>query len=432
MTDSAPMPPPPEGVDGLARLRGQLRQLRLRAGEPSTRVIAARAGHPISHTTVAAVLRCATPPRWAQLEVVVAALDGDVEEFRQAWMAMRSNREPIRQVAPGAQPIPQDELSWLRDEVARLRTERDERQEKLEHQARMSRFAQRESMQGHFEGRPTSGPTVLQMIVGAQLRNVRSRSGISQEDAGWEIRSSSSKIARMELGRVRFKERDIADLLTLYGTTDTDEREAILALARRASSSDWWHRHYDPLPPSFSPYLVLEQQAKLIRTYEMRFVPGLLQTPEYARAVFSAGHPGASKSEIDRRVKLRMDRKRWFDGRMPAHLWGLIDESVLLDRTVDRATMKEQIAALVESTERRNVQLQLLSRRTPQPTSFTVLRFPEPDLPDVVYIELAAAALYLDRRPEVEIYAISWEQAAIAAESIDATRDRLTAVYREL
>jgi hypothetical protein len=206
----------------------------------------------------------------------------------------------------------------------------------------------------------------------------------------------------------------------------------MVALARRASSSGWWHRFYDPLPPSFSPYLMLEQQAKLIRTYEMRLVPGLLQTPEYARGVFSEGHPGALKGEIDRRVELRMDRKRWFDGREPVCLWSILDESVLLDRTVDRATMKEQIAALMESTERPDVRLQLLSRRTPQSTSFAVLRFREPDLPDVVYIELAAAAIYLDHRTDIDIYGVSWDRAAIEAESFDATRARLAAIHREL
>jgi hypothetical protein len=124
--------------------------------------------------------------------------------------------------------------------------------------------------------------------------------------------------------------------------------------------------------------------------------------------VFKAGRPGASKSDIDRRVQLRLERQRVFERRESASLWSIIDEAALRDRTADRAVMKEQIAALVASNERPDVRLQLLSRRTPQPTSFAVLRFPEPELPDVAYIELAAAALYLDREPDVSIFTSSW------------------------
>ena len=102
------------------------------------------------------------------------------------------------------------------------------------------------------EGGPTTGPTVLRMLLGAQLRRLRESSGVTREGAGWEIRSSESKISRMELGRVGFKERDVADLLTLYGVTEDHERDALLKLARDANSPGWWHRYGDVLPPGSS------------------------------------------------------------------------------------------------------------------------------------------------------------------------------------
>ncbi|WP_409074507.1 Scr1 family TA system antitoxin-like transcriptional regulator, partial [Micromonospora chalcea] len=151
------------------------------------------------------------------------------------------------------------------------------------------------------EGGPTSGPTVLRMLLGGQLRRLRERAGVSRETAGWEIRSSESKISRMELGRVGFKERDVADLLTLYGVTDAGERESLLKLARDANSPGWWHRYGDVLPAWFQAYLGLEAAAALIRTYEVQFVPGLLQTAAYARQVILLGHRGASAAELDRR-----------------------------------------------------------------------------------------------------------------------------------
>ena len=121
------------------------------------------------------------------------------------------------------------------------------------------------------------------MLLGAHLRRLREAQGVSRESAGWEIRSSESKISRMELGRVGFKERDVADLLTLYGVTDDEERTALLELAKNANTPGWWHRDGDILPSWFQSYLGLEAAAALIRTYEVQFVPGLLQTEEYVR-----------------------------------------------------------------------------------------------------------------------------------------------------
>ena len=92
------------------------------------------------------------------------------------------------------------------------------------------------------------GPTVLRMLLGAHLRRLREAQGVSREDAGWEIRASESKISRMELGRVSFKERDVEDLLTLYGLVDNEERERLLSLARQANTPGWWHRYGDVLP----------------------------------------------------------------------------------------------------------------------------------------------------------------------------------------
>jgi hypothetical protein len=130
------------------------------------------------------------------------------------------------------------------------------------------------------EGGSTGGPTVLRMLLGAHLRRLREAQGVSRETAGWEIRSSESKISRMELGRVSFKERDVADLLTLYEVSDAEERAALLTLARDANTPGWWHREGDILPGWFQSYLGLESAAAVIRTYELQFVPGLLQTAD--------------------------------------------------------------------------------------------------------------------------------------------------------
>ena len=135
-----------------------------------------------------------------------------------------------------------------------------------------------------------AGPTALRIGLGSELRRRRERAGISREVAGEALRASPAKISRLELGRVGFKERDVLDLLTLYGVTDETERTQFLALARRANAPGWWHRYSDLLPGWFETYLGLEQASTMIRTYELQFVPGLLQTREYARAVTLLGH----------------------------------------------------------------------------------------------------------------------------------------------
>src|SRR5262249_31170106 len=152
------------------------------------------------------------------------------------------------------------------------------------------------------------GSTVRRMVVGAQLRRLREAKGVTRGDAGYAIRASESKISRMELGRVSFKERDIADLLTLYDVVDDAERAALLTLAIDANMPGWWLSYSDLLPAWLQQYLDLEAGATLIRTYEVQFVPGLLQTEAYARAVIELGY--IDDVEIDRRVGLRMARKR--------------------------------------------------------------------------------------------------------------------------
>src|SRR5499433_4267784 len=115
----------------------------------------------------------------------------------------------------------------------------------------------------------TMGPTALRMMLGNQLQQLREAAGITPDQAGYEIRASRSKISRMENGRVSFKERDVADLLTLYGITDEQVRAGMLALARQANSPGWWAKYNDILPDWFEPYLGLEMAASLIRNFEI-------------------------------------------------------------------------------------------------------------------------------------------------------------------
>ncbi len=252
-----------------------------------------------------------------------------------------------------------------------------------------------------------SGPTVLRMMLGSQLRELREAAGISPDQAGYQIRGSRSKISRLEHGRVGFKERDVADLLTLYGVTDERQRAHMLLLARQANSQGWWAKYDDVLPDWFETYLGLEQATSLIRTYELQFVPGLFQTEDYARAVTVLGHRAASAGEIERRVSLRLKRQQLL-ARPEPRVWGVIDESALRRPLGGREAMRAQLQHLLAVAELPQVTLQVMpferGGHSAAGGSFSMLRFAEADLPDIVYIEQLTGALYLGKPDEVDHY----------------------------
>jgi transcriptional regulator with XRE-family HTH domain len=282
---------------------------------------------------------------------------------------------------------------------------------------------------------PGAGPTVLRILLGTQLRRLREDRNVTREDAGYAIRASESKISRMELGRVGFKERDVSDLLSLYGVDDTAERDALLSLAREANQPGWWHKFGDILPNWFQAYVGLEAAASLIRTYEVQFIPGLLQTEDYARAVILLGNANQPKEEIDRRVQLRVERQQLLERANPPRFWAVIDEAVLRRPIGGRAVMRGQLEYLAEIADRPNVTLQVIpfgyGGHAAAGGAFSLLRFPDQTLPDVVYIEQMTSALYLDKREDVDTYLESMERLSVEADPPDRSRERFLQIRKD-
>ena len=282
---------------------------------------------------------------------------------------------------------------------------------------------------------PGSGPTVLRILLGSQLRMLREVKGITREEAGYAIRASGSKISRMELGRVSFKERDVTDLLKLYGVDD-DETATLVALAIQANSPGWWHKYGDVLPDWFQVYVGLEEAASLIRLYEVQFVPGLLQTADYARAVVRLGQPGAAPEEIERRISLRMGRQELLTKPGGPRLWAIVDEAALRRPIGGKEVMRAQLEQLILATEEPQVTLQVMPFRSgghaAEAGAFTIMRFPEPDLPDVVYLEQLTSALYLDKRDDVEKYTEVMERLSVESESPERSVDILSGMLEEV
>jgi transcriptional regulator with XRE-family HTH domain len=251
------------------------------------------------------------------------------------------------------------------------------------------------------------GPTVLRILLGTRLRRIRESKQIRLEEAARVIRASGSKMIRLEAGRVGFKGGDVVDLLTFYGVTDGKEREDLMALAREANATGWWHNFSDILPGWFQAYVGLEAAATQARVYEVQFVPGLLQTEDYARAVMLLADDGVTAKDVERRVHLRMARQTVLDRPNPPDLRVVLDEAVLWRQVGGPAVIHDQVKHLIEMAERPNVMIRIIPFQASGGSvdgPFTILRFSEHDLPDVVYLEQLTSAMYIDESKDVNRY----------------------------
>lgn len=284
------------------------------------------------------------------------------------------------------------------------------------------------------DGGQGGAPTARRMVLGAQLRRLRESAGVSRADAGYAIRSSESKMSRIELGRVSFKERDVADLLTMYGVEDPSERETFLDMVKQSSQPGWWHRYSDVIPQWFADYVGLEESASRIQTYELHFVPGLLQTEDYATAIL--GHGGTkSGEEVERRLTLRLRRQKNLARPDAPRLWAVVDESVLRRPIGGPAVLKAQLDALLEVSSMPNVSLQVLAYDRSgyaAEGTFSMLRFAESELPTVVYVEHLTGGMYLDRLDDVEAYRRALERLAVDAKTPEDSRQFISKVRSEL
>ena len=277
----------------------------------------------------------------------------------------------------------------------------------------------------------SGGPTVLRILLGIQLRRLREGRGITAHDAALAIRGSESKISRIELGRNAVREIDVADLLSLYGVTDPAERDQLLTLASQANRPGWWYRYNDILPGWFQPYIGLEEAAESIRIYEPQFIPSLLQTEDYAAALLALGD--MPHGEADRHVVLRKERQRRFAAG-ELRLWVILDEEALRRPVAAPEVMREQLGSLLEMATRRNLTLQVIARGTAwlaAPSGFSILRFADREMPDIVYVEQLTSALYLDKRPDADRYLLAMERMSLLSLDPRSSEDLIGEVLAE-
>ncbi|MEU8486733.1 MULTISPECIES: helix-turn-helix transcriptional regulator [unclassified Streptomyces] len=250
----------------------------------------------------------------------------------------------------------------------------------------------------------TSAPTVLRMILGRRLQDMRLGAGASLEDAAKALRVKTLTIRRLEKAEVALKPLYVEKLLETYGA-DRQEIDEFVDLAEQANEPGWWHSYRDVVPSWFTAYVSLETGAKTLRTYEPQYVTGLLQTPDYAHAVLRGGLPNGSEEEIARRVELRLRRQSLLERADAPTLWVVMEEAVLHRPVGGPDVMREQIERLLDMSELAHVSVDIVpfaaDAHVGACAPFTYFRFEEPELPDIVYSELLSASVYLDQREDV-------------------------------
>jgi transcriptional regulator with XRE-family HTH domain len=285
-------------------------------------------------------------------------------------------------------------------------------------------------------GEARSAPTVGQMVLGMRLRDLREKAGVSYDQAARALHVNQTTVRRMEKAEVGLKVLYVEKLLQTYGVTEQSEIDTFVSLVRQANQPGWWHRYRDVLPEWFSAFVSLESESEVIRAYEPHYVPGLLQTESYARAVLRAGMPQAPEEEIRRQVSLRLERQAVLERDEPPMLWVVMDETVLRRSLGGSEVMREQIDRLIQATEHPRIRLQVMPFSVgPHPAMygpFHLFRFPIDELPDVACAESLVGAVYFDQRDDVTTFLEALDRMCAQAAPVQRTEAILSAIRKEI
>lgn len=268
------------------------------------------------------------------------------------------------------------------------------------------------------------GPTLRRRELGAALRDLRNNKSLTIEDVAGELLCSPTKISRIETAQRAASLRDVRDLCRIYGVDD-DRTTQLMRLARESRQRGWWQELSD-FPQPYLTFIGLEADATSIRSFETAFVPGLLQTERYARAVVQSNNPDADEDGVEERVSTRMRRQERLVSDNPLQFWAIIDETVVRRMFGGPDVMSEQLRKLIEVSRQRNVTLQIVPLSAgPYPgleaSGMSIVSFDE-GIPDVVYVEGVLGTLYAEREVEVTRIARVFDQ--LRAEALSPARTR--------
>ncbi|MFJ1606579.1 helix-turn-helix domain-containing protein [Streptomyces sp. NPDC088253] len=265
--------------------------------------------------------------------------------------------------------------------------------------------------------------TTRRRQLGATMRKLRARKGITLEEAGRLVGVSKATVSRYETQAGPVKWLVVEALCREYGASSS-ERRAVVALAKDAKQQGWWSSFADSIPESMNLLLTLEDEAVREDHFSCVYVPGLLQTRSYATALQQANEMRRSQEDIERLVEIRMKRQEILTRPHPPHLWAILDESVIRRVVGSPDVMREQLTHLLSTGESANVTLQVLpfarGAHAAALGSFVMIGGPEPSL-DVVYVDLHVGSLFMEKDEELERYRLAFEYLRAQALDINAS-----------
>ncbi|MGW5214640.1 helix-turn-helix domain-containing protein [Streptomyces sp. NPDC004051] len=275
-------------------------------------------------------------------------------------------------------------------------------------------------------------PTARRRRLSIELKKLREKSTLTCAQVGQALDWSGSKVNRMETGSGRVQPSDIDALCRFYETSD-ELREFLKSLAREAKTRGWWQVHGAGVPEWFNIYIGLEQDASALRQYQCELLPGLMQTAAYARELHTTG-AHLSPEDIDRAVRVRLERQEMLTRPDAPDAWFVVNEGAVRNVIGDRALMREQLERALDSAALPNVTLQVLpfdAGTYPATGSFTMLGFPAPEDPDLVYRDGITDAVYLEGEHHVREYTKAFDRLRAAALSPQRSAQLIKSVVKE-
>jgi hypothetical protein len=275
-------------------------------------------------------------------------------------------------------------------------------------------------------------PTARRRRLSIELKKLRENNSLTCAQVGAALDWSGSKVNRMETGSGRVQPSDVDALCRFYATTD-ELRDFLKSLARQAKTRGWWQVHGSGVPEWFSIYIGLEQDASTLRQYQCEVLPGLVQAEAYVRELHTSGSY-MSREDIDRAVRVRLERQAMLSGPEAPDAWFIVNEGAVRRIVGDRELMRTQLEHVLEVVEQPNVTLQVLpfdAGTCPTTGSFTMLGFPDPEDPDIVYRDGITDAMYLEGEPHVRQYTRAFDELRAAALSPRRTAQLIRNVVKE-
>jgi len=281
-----------------------------------------------------------------------------------------------------------------------------------------------------------TGPTVRRRRLGTELRKLRESNGFKLEEVAAQLGVAPSTLSRIETGKAPTKSAYLNQMLEMYGVADAGQRQVLVDMAREGHRKGWWAAYDDVLPSGFDIYVGLEAETAAVRGYEISVVHGLLQTPDYARAVLREMFPRHAAEQIDRLVDLRIERQRRFDDELPLELWAILDEAVIRRPVGGTAVMCAQLEHLLVMADRPGLTLQILpfscGAHAGHGGPFTILEFPNRSDSQVSYVESVAGNIYLEKDREMRLRSEAFDRLIAAALAPGASADMIAQAANEL